>query len=90
MLTHPALAHVAYILETPGMDEGYDAINLARARRSPRASRSTTCHPRRSPPRSARAAAPRPTRTGNDPGHALAATPGGRADLGPTADARRT
>jgi deoxyribonuclease IV len=30
-LTHPGLAHVAYYLETPGMDEGYDAVNLARA-----------------------------------------------------------
>ena len=27
----PALAHVTYYLETPGMDEGYDAINVARA-----------------------------------------------------------
>jgi deoxyribonuclease-4 len=32
LLRHPALAHVAYYLETPGMDEGYDAINVARAR----------------------------------------------------------
>lgn len=32
VLAHPRLAHVAYYLETPGMDEGYDAINLARAR----------------------------------------------------------
>jgi deoxyribonuclease-4 len=32
LLTHPALAHVAYFLETPGMDQGYDAVNLARAR----------------------------------------------------------
>ena len=32
MLTHPALGHVAFILETPGMDEGYDAVNLGRAR----------------------------------------------------------
>jgi deoxyribonuclease-4 len=32
LLAHPKLAHVAYILETPGMDEAYDAINLARAR----------------------------------------------------------
>lgn len=32
LLTHPALAHVAYYLETPGMDEGYDALNVARAR----------------------------------------------------------
>ena len=32
MLTHPALAHVAYYLETPGMDLGYDAVNMARAR----------------------------------------------------------
>jgi deoxyribonuclease-4 len=31
ILSHPLLAHVAYILETPGMDEGYDAINIARA-----------------------------------------------------------
>ena len=29
----PRLAHATYILETPGMDEGYDAINLERARR---------------------------------------------------------
>ena len=31
LLRHPALAHAVYYLETPGMDEGYDAINLARA-----------------------------------------------------------
>jgi deoxyribonuclease-4 len=29
---HPALAHVAYYVETPGMDEGYDAINVGRVR----------------------------------------------------------
>jgi deoxyribonuclease-4 len=32
ILVHPALAHVAYIVETPGMEEGWDAVNLARAR----------------------------------------------------------
>jgi len=32
VLTHPALGHVAFLIETPGMDEGYDAINLQRAR----------------------------------------------------------
>jgi deoxyribonuclease-4 len=31
VLTHPALGHATYILETPGMDEGYDAINVGRA-----------------------------------------------------------
>jgi deoxyribonuclease IV len=31
LLCHPALGHVAYYLETPGMDEGYDAVNMARA-----------------------------------------------------------
>jgi len=31
-LTHPALGHVAYYLETPGMDAGYDAVNVERAR----------------------------------------------------------
>ncbi len=31
LLTHPALAGVPTFLETPGMDEGYDAINMARA-----------------------------------------------------------
>ena len=31
LLRHPALARAAYYLETPGMDEGYDAINVARA-----------------------------------------------------------
>lgn len=32
LLNHPALEHVVYYLETPGMDEGYDAVNVARAR----------------------------------------------------------
>jgi deoxyribonuclease IV len=32
LLRHPSLTGAAYILETPGMDEGYDAINLDRAR----------------------------------------------------------
>lgn len=32
VLRHPALARAAYYLETPGMDEGYDEINLRRAR----------------------------------------------------------
>ena len=32
LLRHPLLDHATYLLETPGMDEGYDAINLARAR----------------------------------------------------------
>jgi len=32
LLRHPKLAHATYFIETPGMDEGYDAINLSRAR----------------------------------------------------------
>jgi deoxyribonuclease-4 len=32
LLRHPKLAHAAYYLETPGMDQGYDAVNMARAR----------------------------------------------------------
>lgn len=32
VLTHPGLPHVTYLLETPGMDDGYDAVNMARAR----------------------------------------------------------
>ena len=31
LLSHPGLAHVAYLLETPGMDEGYDMVNMGRA-----------------------------------------------------------
>ena len=31
LLCHPALTHVATYIETPGMDEGYDAINIRRA-----------------------------------------------------------
>jgi len=30
MATHPDLDHVAYFLETPGMEEGWDAVNIAR------------------------------------------------------------
>ena len=30
LLCHPALSHVAYYLETPGMEDGFDAINVAR------------------------------------------------------------
>ncbi len=32
VLRHPGLAHATYYIETPGMDTGYDAINLTRAR----------------------------------------------------------
>ncbi len=32
ILTHPSLANAIYYLETPGMSEGYDAVNLQRAR----------------------------------------------------------
>ncbi len=32
MITHPALDHVVYYLETPGMDDGYDAVNIARVK----------------------------------------------------------
>jgi deoxyribonuclease IV len=31
LLLHPRLGHVTYYLETPGMEEGYDAVNVARA-----------------------------------------------------------
>jgi deoxyribonuclease-4 len=31
LLVHPSLAHATYYIETPGMDEGYDAVNVARA-----------------------------------------------------------
>src|SRR4051794_29720057 len=31
LIRHPALTHAAYFIETPGMDEGYDAVNIARA-----------------------------------------------------------
>lgn len=32
LLRHPRLRHVTYYLETPGMDEGYDELNVRRAR----------------------------------------------------------
>ena len=32
LLRHPRLRDVPFILETPGMDEGYDAVNVERAR----------------------------------------------------------
>jgi deoxyribonuclease IV len=31
-LTHPRLDHVTYILETPGMEDGWDEVNIRRAR----------------------------------------------------------
>jgi len=31
ILVHPALDHVTYFLETPGMEDGWDAVNIARA-----------------------------------------------------------
>ena len=30
LLCHPALSHVAYYIETPGMEDGFDAVNVAR------------------------------------------------------------
>ena len=32
IIRHPSLAHATYILETPGMDEGFAGVNMARAR----------------------------------------------------------
>ena len=32
LLTHPELQSVPFVMETPGMDEGYDLVNLERAR----------------------------------------------------------
>jgi deoxyribonuclease IV len=32
LLTHPMLQRVPFVMETPGMDDGYDLINLQRAR----------------------------------------------------------
>ena len=32
LVRHPRLRHAAFVVETPGMDEGYDAVNVARAR----------------------------------------------------------
>ena len=32
LLTHPALRDVPFVMETPGMDEGYDLVNMDRAR----------------------------------------------------------
>ncbi len=32
VVLHPSLEHVPFYLETPGMDEGYDAINMERVR----------------------------------------------------------
>src|SRR5439155_17408489 len=32
LLTHPRLRSVPFVLETPGMEAGYDAINLERCR----------------------------------------------------------
>jgi endonuclease IV len=31
LLRHPRLANVPWYLETPGMEDGYDAVNVARA-----------------------------------------------------------
>jgi hypothetical protein len=33
LLLHPGLGHVTFYIETPGMDEGYDGVNLERVRR---------------------------------------------------------
>jgi len=32
LIRHPSLRHAAFIMETPGMDEGYDLVNMTRAR----------------------------------------------------------
>jgi len=32
LIRHPGLRHATFIAETPGMDEGYDLVNVARAR----------------------------------------------------------
>ncbi len=59
LLTHPRLAEVPTYLETPGMDSGYDAVNMERVRRliadepldelPPEAFRSLGARPRKVP-----------------------------------------
>jgi len=64
LLRHPRLRDVPCILETPGMEEGYDAINLARARAlardealAPLPPEAFALEPRRSRTRGSKAAA---------------------------------
>ena len=57
-LAHPALANVAYILETPGMDEGWDAVNVARAKDAAAGRHLQTLPPAAFATRRARGAAP--------------------------------
>ncbi len=58
MLSHPALDGVAYVLETPGMEEGWDVVNLARARDMAAGREVDTLPPEAFATRRARSAAP--------------------------------
>jgi deoxyribonuclease-4 len=68
LLRHPWLSHAAYILETPGMDEGYDAINLARAVALARGEPLEPLPPGAFTLRSSRARAATPAATPAEPG----------------------
>ena len=64
LVRHPRLVGVPFIIETPGMEEGYDAINLARAKAlargdelAPLPPEAFTLEPRRSRPRGSKASA---------------------------------
>lgn len=66
LLRDPRLRHVTFILETPGVDEGYDAVNLRRAWLLYGGASSLPLLPPRAfklNRRSTRVAAPRPGRT---------------------------
>lgn len=61
VLRHPRLAGTTYILETPGMDAGYDAINLERARALARGERLASLPPEAFALRGSRTRAATPT-----------------------------
>ncbi|MFN8629609.1 MAG: deoxyribonuclease IV [Chloroflexota bacterium] len=67
-LVHPALEHVAYITETPGMEEGWDQVNLARARALAAGEPLPPLPPDAFTTRSARGRAAPPERDGDAPG----------------------
>jgi deoxyribonuclease-4 len=67
-LCHPALSHVAFYLETPDMENGYDAVNVSRLG-DLAADRPLTPGPRQEPRESDRTTSARPgPRSGSEPG----------------------
>ncbi len=83
LIRHPGLRHATFIVETPSMDEGYDLVNVARARDLLAGRPLEPLPPAAFRLRGSRSHGVAPASDDEEPGEALAGSVGGAAATAP-------